>query len=155
MEDIQPFLDDTLLPNDRQRSLPIVLLRAREAVMAQFRPVLAAQDITEQQWRVIRVLAEGAALDATMLAERACILAPSLTRILRALEERQLIARKRDLDDGRRILLTLTPSGIDLIRAVTPSSRAVYADIEARYGRERLALLLDMLSDLAALKPDS
>lgn len=140
------------MPSDTHRSLPIALLRAREAVMAQFRPVLATQDVTEQQWRVIRVLAETSAVDATELAERACILAPSLTRILKTLEERGVIARNRDQVDGRRLLLSLTPKGFDIIHAVSPSSKRVYADLETRYGRERLDRLLDLLGELAALK---
>ena len=37
-------------------ALPIALLRTREEVMARFRPHLHQYDITEQQWRVIRVL---------------------------------------------------------------------------------------------------
>ena len=38
------------------RSLPVALLRTREAVMRQFRPVLRSVDLTEQQWRVLRAL---------------------------------------------------------------------------------------------------
>ena len=82
---------DTLLPRDTRRALPIALLRAREAVMARFRPILQARDVTEQQWRVIRVLGEESPLDASEVADRACVLAPSLTRIIKALEERALI----------------------------------------------------------------
>lgn len=154
MRETEPLPDDTLLPRDMRRSLPIALLRAREAVMMRFRPVLAAYDITEQQWRVIRVLAEHSPLDASELAERACVLSPSLTRIIRALEERGLIARDRDSEDARRVLLTLAPAGIGLIRKVTPGSRAVYAEIEARYGQERMDQLLELLAELAALKPE-
>ncbi len=62
---------------ERRRSLAIGLLRAREAVMSHFRPILAAHDVTEQQWRVIRVLAEAGMLDASEVAEKAFILAPS------------------------------------------------------------------------------
>ena len=40
------------------RSLPMQLLRAREAVMQRFRPMLHQHGVTEQQWRVIRVLVE-------------------------------------------------------------------------------------------------
>jgi homoprotocatechuate degradation regulator HpaR len=120
-------------------------------VMARFRPILTAHDVTEQQWRVIRVLGEGSPLDATEVAERACVLAPSLTRIIRALEERKLITRSRDAEDGRRICLALSPTGLQLIREVTPETSPVYAELEAQYGRERIELLLDMLGDLANL----
>lgn len=61
---------------ETRRTLPIALLRAREAVMERFRPVLNSHDITEQQWRVIRVLQEHGATDASKLAELACILPP-------------------------------------------------------------------------------
>ena len=79
-----------------QRTLPIALLRAREAVMDRFRPLLQVHDITEQQWRVLRVLHETGPVDATLLAKQAAVLAPSLTRMLRALARRGFIAQSRD-----------------------------------------------------------
>ncbi|MGO7998126.1 hypothetical protein ACC734_37775, partial [Rhizobium ruizarguesonis] len=68
-------MQEALLPRDTRRSLPIALLRAREAVMGHFRPMLALHDVTEQQWRVIRILAEAGTLDASEMSERAFILA--------------------------------------------------------------------------------
>ena len=144
--------DDALLPRDTRRALPIALLRAREALMARFRPILASHDVTEQQWRVIRVLGEESPLDASEVADRACVLAPSLTRIIRALEGRKLITRQRDAEDGRRIALAITPAGLSMIRDVTPETSAVYAELEARYGRGHIDHLLDMLGELAELK---
>lgn len=149
----RPLPEDTLLPRDTHRSLPIALLRAREAVMHRFRPMLAAHDVTEQQWRVIRVLSETSPLDASEVAERACILAPSLTRIIKALEDRGLITRERDASDGRRAVLAISASGLAIIREVTPESRAIYAELEARYGAEQIDRLLDMLDELIKLKP--
>ncbi|MGZ2461691.1 homoprotocatechuate degradation operon regulator HpaR [Rhizobium anhuiense] len=137
-----------------RRSLAIGLLRAREAVMSHFRPVLAAHDLTEQQWRVIRALAEAGTLDATEVAEKAFILAPSLTRMIRSLEERGFITRHKDEADGRRVLLKLAPSGRAIIDEVMPDSRRVYAEIDARFGASRVEELLNMLDDLTALKLD-
>ena len=140
-------------PLSTRRSLPMALLRAREAVMARFRPILAAHDVTEQQWRVIRVLGEDSPLDATSVADRSSILTPSLTRIIRTLEERGLIGRERDADDGRRLVLTITPQGAALIRAVVPEANAIYAEIADAFGAKRLQALLDTLDDLASTKP--
>jgi homoprotocatechuate degradation regulator HpaR len=140
------------MPRDRRRALPIALLRAREAVMVGFRPILLARDMTEQQWRVIRVLGEESPLDATEVAERTCVLASSLTRIIKVLEARKLITRKRDAIDGRRISLAIAPAGMGMIREVTPEISVIYAKLEARYGHQRVELLLDMLGDLAELK---
>ncbi|SMC71638.1 homoprotocatechuate degradation operon regulator HpaR [Rhizobium sp. RU36D] len=139
---------------ERRRSLAIGLLRAREAVMSHFRPILANHDVTEQQWRVMRVLHETGTLDASEVADKAFILAPSLTRMIKSLEERGFITKHKDKADGRRVLLRIAPAGTAMIEEVMPDSRRVYAEIDARFGRERVDALLDMLDDLASLKLD-
>ena len=144
-----PLPDDALLPRDTRRALPIALLRAREAVMARFRPILHARDVTEQQWRVIRVLGEDSPLDTGEVAVRARLLAPSLTRIVKGLEERRLILRERDVNDGRRISLAIAPPGMALIRDLTPQTEAVYTELEHSYGRERIEHLIDVLDGLS------
>jgi homoprotocatechuate degradation regulator HpaR len=141
---------DALLPRNTRRSLPIALLRAREAVMENFRPLLAAHDMTEQQWRVIRILAEQGVIDASEMADKAFILAPSLTRIIRTLEERGLISKRKDENDGRRVLLEIAPAGLKIIHEVTPESRLIYEQLEKRFGRKKIDALLDMLDELAS-----
>ena len=133
---------------ETRRTLPIALLRAREAVMERFRPMLSAHDVTEQQWRVLRVLQEAGETDATQLAAAACLLPPSLTRMARSLEARGFIAQRKDPDDGRRSLIALTEAGKAFLRAVSPESVAIYARIEAQIGQERIAHLLDELGAL-------
>src|SRR5437660_8042604 len=83
------------------RSLPMSLLRAREAVMRQFRPSLRRHDLTEQQWRIMRALASIDAIEVTELARTAFLLGPSLSRILRDLDARGLIERKTAKTDLR------------------------------------------------------
>lgn len=133
---------------DFSRSLPMALLRAREAVMRQFRPNLRKHDLTEQQWRILRALAAVDAIEATELARVAFLLGPSLSRILRDLEGRGLIARTVDENDLRRRLLTISPKGLKLIAKVAPDSEAVYGAIASRYGARRLAALHKMLEAL-------
>jgi homoprotocatechuate degradation regulator HpaR len=145
---------DALLPRDTRQSLPMALMRAREAVMARFRPLLDAEDINEQQWRVLRVLSEAGRLDASEVADRANILAPSLTRMIRAMANRGLIRRSDDADDRRRVMLELAPPGEDMIAAVSPHSLRVYRALEADFGTERMAALMDLLNRLADLPPD-
>src|SRR5271155_3704331 len=112
----------------------MVLLRARESVMARFRPLLAAHGMTEQQWRVLRVLDESGPLDATQLSLRCCILKPSMTLIMRTLVERKLVARRQHAEDGRRLVLEATPKAAALIERVTPHSNAIYRQFETDFG---------------------
>ncbi len=130
------------------RSLPMQLLQAREAAMTHFRPMLRTHGVTEQQWRVLRVLAAEGELDASQLATRCFLLAPSLSRILQTLERDGHITRAADVDDARRALVSLSASGRVLYGQVSPDSEALYADIEKRFGKRRLAELNTLLTDL-------
>jgi homoprotocatechuate degradation regulator HpaR len=130
------------------RSLPMSLLRAREAVMRQFRPALRQHDLTEQQWRILRALTSVEAIEITELARLAFLLGPSLSRILRDLEQRRLIERKAAKTDRRRAVVSISPKGLWLIEAVAPTSEATYAEITRRYGTRKLAELQAMLHGL-------
>jgi homoprotocatechuate degradation regulator HpaR len=132
------------------RSLPMSLLRAREAVMRQFRPSLRRHDLTEQQWRILRALAAIDAIEVTELARTAFLLGPSLSRILRDLDARGLIERKTAKTDLRRGVISISEKGLRLMEVVAPSSEAIYAAITRRYGAKKLAELQDMLGALEA-----
>src|SRR5271165_5624583 len=121
------------------RSLPMALLRAREAVMRQFRPSLRHHGLTEQQWRILRALAAIDAIEVTELARVAFLLGPSLSRILRDLEARHLIERRTDRADLRRAVVSISDKGVELMEVVAPSSEAIYAEITKRYGARKLA----------------
>ena len=150
-------------PNENQwianfeNSLPMSLLMAREAVMARFTPVLREHGLSPQQWRVMRVLAESKdAMDATELSRRCCLMMPSLSRILRSMEARQLLTRSSDLNDHRRLLVSITAIGRALHKELTPYNAARFADIERIVGREKLEQLHQLLSEtITTLKQHS
>ena len=115
--------------------------------------MLADYGLTEQQWRVLRALiAASDPLEVSELAERAILLAPSLSRILAKLENDGLINRHPHSSDQRRSLITLSSEGAELVSAVAPESERRYNAIEAEFGSERLAHLLRELHDLAQLE---
>jgi homoprotocatechuate degradation regulator HpaR len=131
-----------------KRSLPMTLLRAREAVMERFRAMLRHHGLTEQQWRVIRVLAESEPLEVSKLATHSFLLPPSLSRILKFLSGKRLIRRRSVDDDQRRFKVSLTAGGRRLFRQVAPSSEAIYRNLEETFGEQRLEQLYTLLSDL-------
>ena len=130
------------------QSLPMALLRAREAVMRRFRPGLRRRGVTEQQWRILRALAHSGPLEVTALAESTFLLAPSLSRILPDLEARGLISRRQLDCDLRRAVVGLEPGGLKLIAAHAPDSEAIYDAIARSFGRERLDQLFTLLREL-------
>lgn len=130
------------------RSLPMALLRAREAVMRQFRPSLHDYGITEQQWRVLRALTSVETIEVMELAQATFLLAPSLSRILKDLEDRQLVTRRASDTDLRRGLISISPAGRALIEVAGQHSEAIYAEITGRFGPEKLKALHALLDEL-------
>lgn len=114
--------------------------------MARLRPILREHDVTEQQWRVLRTLAEVEAIEATALAERVFLLPSSLSRILRDLAERGLIRRRSSVDDMRRSLVSISTTGLALIDALAPQAAAANLEIEAAVGVEEVDELKRRLS---------
>ena len=137
------------------KSLPMELLRARESLTRRFRPGLRQVGVTEQQWRILRALAHSGSLEASELAEATCLLAPSISRILPDMEERQLISRKQPDSDLRRSVISLERKGLRLIASHAPFSEQIYEEITRRFGLERLAQLFTLLRELeeAAAEP--
>lgn len=135
-------------------SLPVRLMRAREAVMARIRPVLRAHGVTEQQWRVLCTVRDLRETEITALADRVFLLPPSLSRILRDLEARGLIQRRPSVQDQRRALVSVAPEGEALIQRVEPSLLEVRLQMRRLCGVERLRALAEMLDGIeAALGP--
>ena len=134
---------------ETSKALPIAMLRAREALMISFRPILAKHGFTEQQWRVLRVLSEKGSSDAGKVAFDACILAPSLSRIIGKLEKDKFISRFVDKKDGRRVNLALTSLGEEILKKIVPDMDIVYQAIQKRYGDEKLAKLLELLGGIS------
>jgi homoprotocatechuate degradation regulator HpaR len=130
------------------RSLPIALIRAREGVMAPIRDMLAETGITEQQWRVLRVLSEHGALDTTTLADRSSILFPSLTRMVTTMREKGLITQTRDDVDRRRQFIEITADGQKIIDDRAVQSARVIANFKTTLGDENYEILLDLLAKL-------
>lgn len=130
------------------RSLPIALLRAREAVMAPIRDMLADAGVTEQQWRVLRVLEEMGPMDSAQAAQMSSLLPPSLTRIAHALDAKGLVNRTNSEADRRRQLLAISEDGVALLAQYREKALQIAARNEERLGKERLDLLLDLLAEL-------
>jgi DNA-binding MarR family transcriptional regulator len=89
-------------------------------------------------------------MEPTRIAEDACLLLPSLTRILQKLEEKQLIRREPDPEDRRKQIVWIDRQGRLLIRQNKAESIRLMAEVRQRMGPARYDLLLDLLNELDA-----
>ena len=140
----------TLLLRDLTHSLPMALLRTREAVVQRFRTVLSRHGLTEQQWRVLRALDGRDGLEVSLLAEQCRILLPSMTGILKRMESRGLVRRDANQADGRSTLVRLTEASQALVERIKPEVVEVYKEIERILGKRKLEQLYALLEELEA-----
>lgn len=155
-------MDEPALDGDQQghlrafsRSLPMTILRAREAVMAFFRPTLGKHDLSEQQWRVLRFLADSATVRPSDVSAATRIHVSSLSRIIASLRARGLITRGEDAGDMRAALVAITPAGLAMVAKIGPELEGVYEEIEQRIGRkeiETLTVLARRVEDVLKLE---
>ena len=138
------------------RNLPRLLLEAREAVMAHTRPSLRAHGLSDQQWRVLRVLGEhadeAAGVETGRVAREAYLLGPSLTGVLTRMERDGLIERQRCPQDARRTVVRATAAGLAKVQALSQTIEAHYSWMEQVLGKTRLKALYELLDGVIALQ---
>ncbi|MCY3792837.1 MAG: MarR family transcriptional regulator, partial [Gammaproteobacteria bacterium] len=132
-----------------ETSLPMMLYRTLDAVMPAFRVIFTQFDLTEQQWRVLRVLWEQDAKPLLALAEATLIQAPSLVGIVDRLQRNGLVERRRSELDRRVVRVCLTASGKALEAQVTPLVDAAYSDLEGLVTVSEWTALLQTLAKIA------
>ena len=136
----------------RHRNLPRLLLQAREAVMNHYRPGLRTHGLSDQQWRVLRVLGELGTVETGRVAREAYLLGPSLTGVLARMERDGLVQRERDPQDQRRTVVQATAKGLKLVATLAQSIEAHYQRLERELGKDKLTQLYGLLDELIALE---
>ena len=115
----------------RGQEVVVALLRTADLVRRAVGRAVETQDITLQQYNVLRILrgAGEQGLPTLEIAERMIEQAPGVTRLLDRLEAKGLVRRERCRQDRRQVLCWLTPAGSELVeRLDEPVDRA---DVEA------------------------
>ena len=138
------------------RNLPRLLLQAREAVMTHTRPSLREHGLSDQQWRVLRVLGEIAhfeeGVETGRVAREAFLLGPSLTGVLTRMERDGLIERRRCPQDARSTVVRATELGLSKVAKLSEAIEAHYAFMESELGKLKLAQLYQLLDAVIQLE---
>ena len=143
-------------PSFHHRNLPLLLLQAREGVMARFRPILTAHGVTEQQWRILRALLEQGPMEPRQIGGVCGISSPSLAGVLARMDDLGLVQRERMAQDQRRVMVRLTDRSRAKAARMAPEIEAAYAAIEAHIGSDVIGSVyatLDALNQLLGNVP--
>jgi len=120
--------------------------------MTHTRPSLREHALSDQQWRVLRVLGENGTLETGRVAREAFILGPSLTGVLSRMERDGLITRTRDPADHRRTVVQATKRGQVLVGTLSTTIEAHYQWMEQTLGKDKLTQLYALLDAVIELE---
>jgi homoprotocatechuate degradation regulator HpaR len=140
---------------DFSRSLPIMLYRTLDAVMPRFRQIFNEFGLTEQQWRVLRVLWEHESIAFSELSGLTLIPAPSLVGVVDRLTNNGLVARRRSTTDRRSVFVYATDEGQKLESEVRPRVDRAYAELRASIDQDSWETLINGLEKISSIEQSS
>ena len=101
--------------------------------------------LTEQQWRVLRILGDSGPTEQRAIASAGQFLQPSLVGVLKRMEQSGLVVGTSDQRDRRRRLIALTPQGQALYREAKPLIEDQYELVAQHVGSHGLQELSELL----------
>lgn len=127
-----------------------------DKIMPAYRQLFTRFGVTEQQWRVLRVLWETGALSSIEISRKTLLAQNSLVGVLERLEKKGLIQRMRSVEDRRHVFATLTSSGKALGSQVMPELAKIHDNIDSRLTPEewqQFTYLMNRLGQPHAASP--
>jgi DNA-binding MarR family transcriptional regulator len=145
---IQAAIKQTRPFRSRRQEALVGLMLTAEAVKWPMQDLLAAhEDLTLQQYNVLRILrgAGASGLPTLEIGARLIERTPGVTRLIDRMEQKGLVVRERARDDRRLVLCRITETGISLLkkldRPVDALDERVFGDLDESEVAELIRLL--------------
>lgn len=131
---------------DRELDTTRLITRFERTIVERLDAALRAGGATIEEWRVLSFLGANAAGRAmTEIAEFALIPPPSLTKIVDRMVSLNLVVRKPDTEDRRRILVFASDRGRRVLEDWTAIARRERDNLAETVGSEEMALLATLI----------
>ncbi|MGW3123704.1 MarR family winged helix-turn-helix transcriptional regulator [Streptomyces sp. NPDC001107] len=132
------------MPSEPSPDLAHLLSHAERRLGRRLAAVLAEEGCSVEEWRVLSITADGHGHPMTEIADHALMPAPSLTKLVDRMVAANLVHRRPDPTDRRRVLLYVTARGRILHER---AAKCVHAE------QSRILGLIDDHGELARLLP--
>jgi len=106
---------------------------------------IAAEEVTEEQWRILQVLSDEAGRSMGDLAALVLMNHPALTKNIDRLVGRSLVQRAADLQDSRKVLVYISDLGLETVARLRKSVDAHHGAVEGAMGPRKVEQLKKLL----------
>jgi DNA-binding MarR family transcriptional regulator len=130
----------------KSQEATVALMRTAHLLRRQADAVVAVEEITSQQYNVLRIL-RGARGPLPTMEISTRMIEPScgITRLIATLEERELVKREQWAGDRRQVLCQITPAGLRILDRIEEPMSRLDDQIAGALGPEQIDALLETL----------
>jgi DNA-binding MarR family transcriptional regulator len=145
---IREELKQTRPFTSKAQETTVALLRTTDVVKRELARVVGAEDITLQQYNVLRILrgAQGRPTSALEIAERLIEETPGVSRLLDRLVSKGLVRRERSSEDRRMLECFITDRGLQILARLNDAVNRADADALRALTRKEIDVFNDLLS---------
>jgi MarR family transcriptional regulator, lower aerobic nicotinate degradation pathway regulator len=126
-----------------------LLRRAYQRASSNLVERIGQYDLTAPQFATLARLHERGTLSQNLLGRLVAMEPANIRDVVLRLKKRRLVMTQRDPDDGRLILVSLTPSGLSLVNELLPIEIECTAKTLAGLNANEKRLLYELLARLA------
>lgn len=134
-------------PQDISQYLAYLLASANRRMRIGLAQSIAAEEVTEEHWRILQVLADEQGRSMGDLAEIVLLNHPALTKNIDKLVSRGLVLRAADATDSRRVLVYISDLGLETVSRLQKSVDAHHSVIEEALGPRKTSQLKKLLEN--------
>lgn len=136
------------------QSLPMLCYRVLASILPPFRRIFSHYGITEQQWRILRILWQEDGISQNDIAQRSLLPKQSLVGIIDRLQDLGLLVRKQSATDRRKSAIFLTAKAREIEAEITPQVNKIYRELEKQLSPQQWSELRKMLTHIANNGPE-
>ena len=108
---------------------------------------IAAEDVTEEHWRILQLLSDEQGRSMGELAELVLLNHPALTKNIDKLVGRGLVQRAADAVDSRKVLVYISNRGLDTVARLKKSVDSHHDEVEEALGSRKTIQLKRLLEE--------
>ena len=132
---------------DLSQYLAYLLASANRRMRLGLAQSIAAEDVTEEHWRILQLLSDEQGRSMGELAELVLLNHPALTKNIDKLVGRGLVQRAADAVDSRKVLVYISNRGLDTVARLKKSVDSHHDEVEEALGSRKTIQLKRLLEE--------
>lgn len=132
------------------QELSDVLARAHRELQIGLNSLLRDEDLTVEQWRILKSLSDSDGKSMSDLANEVFMNLPALSKNIDKLVVRALVFRQQDIDDQRRVLVYISDFGTELLGSAQERMEQYHANLAIRLGKNGTKSLVRLLDKITS-----